>query len=71
MRSFFVCLLAVLATPVTAHPGHLAELAGHGHLLGAAALAAAIALGLLAAKGAKAKPEQDQEDEQEEELQEA
>ncbi|MDF1855197.1 MAG: hypothetical protein P1U48_07055 [Pseudooceanicola sp.] len=30
-----------------AHPGHLAEVAGHGHWLGAAAIGAAIAIGLL------------------------
>ncbi|KZY34842.1 hypothetical protein A3731_18330 [Roseovarius sp. HI0049] len=37
-----------------AHPGHLAEVAGHGHWLGAAAIGAAIAIGLWAGlKGRK------------------
>ena len=40
---------------VEANPGHLAEVAGHDHWLGAAAIGAAIALGLWAAlKGRKA-----------------
>ncbi|OWU86516.1 hypothetical protein ATO6_06870 [Oceanicola sp. 22II-s10i] len=40
--------LALLLSPVAAqaHPGHLTEVAGHGHWLGAAALGAAIAIGL-------------------------
>lgn len=29
-----------------AHPGHLTEVAGHGHWLGAAAIGAAVAIGL-------------------------
>ena len=37
------------AGPVSAHTGHLAEVAGHGHWLGAAAIGAAIAIGLWAA----------------------
>lgn len=38
-----------------AHPGHLIEVAGHGHWLAAGALAAAAALALLVAKGRKSK----------------
>jgi len=46
---------AMFATSATAHTGHLAEAAGHGHWLGAAAVGAAIAIGLWAAtKGRKA-----------------
>ncbi len=42
-------LMALLAgLPAHAHPGHLAEVAGHGHWLGAAAIGAAIAIGLWA-----------------------
>lgn len=52
------------ATPVFAHPGHLIEVAGHGHLLGAAAAGAAILIGIWAAgKGRKkeeAEPESDE-----------
>jgi len=44
--TFPITLLA--ATAAQAHPGHMAEVAGHGHWLGAAALGAAIAIGLWA-----------------------
>ncbi len=46
MRYFLI--FAMLGTPVFAHTGHLAEVAGHGHWLGAAALGGAIAIGLWA-----------------------
>ena len=51
------CLAALLtANAAQAHPGHLAEVAGHGHWLGAAAIGAAIAIGLWkAAKDRKAR----------------
>lgn len=58
----------LFAMPVWAHPGHLAEVAGHGHWLGAAAIGAAIALGALAALKGKKKDATDQaqaEDDQE------
>lgn len=46
----YVCPIAALlsAGAAHAHPGHLAEVAGHGHWLGAAAIGAAIAIGLWA-----------------------
>ncbi len=52
---YVMTMLPVFAgTPAVAHPGHLAEVAGHGHWLGAAALGAAIAIGLWAGlKGRK------------------
>lgn len=40
---------ALAGSAAFAHPGHLAEAAGHGHWLGAAAIGAAIAIGLWAA----------------------
>lgn len=56
MRYFLI--FAVLGGPALAHPGHLAEVAGHGHWLGAAALGAAIAIGLWAGlKGRKSDAE--------------
>ncbi|MEL7254490.1 MAG: DUF6732 family protein [Pseudomonadota bacterium] len=59
----YVLMFAMLGTPVFAHPGHLAEVAGHGHWLGAAALGAAIAIGLYAGlKGRKTKAEDSVED---------
>lgn len=61
-----------VANAAVAHPGHLAEVAGHGHWLGAAALGAAIALGAWQAlKGRKERDEDSEEIEAEDELQEA
>ena len=58
-------LLALAATPAAAHPGHLAEVAGHGHWIGAAAIGLAGAIALWGAlKGAKEKPEEDAEAEE-------
>ena len=67
------CLFALWANALAAHPGHLAEVAGHGHWLGAAALGAAIALGAWAALKGKKHEQSDatEEDLDEEELQEA
>ncbi|MEL6313981.1 MAG: DUF6732 family protein [Pseudomonadota bacterium] len=57
----------LLAAPAYAHPGHLAEVAGHGHWLGAAAIGAAIAIGLvIGLKGRKAREEEVAEAESEE-----
>jgi len=46
----YLCLTVAMAWAgvAQAHPGHLAEAAGHGHWLGAAAIGAAIAIGLWA-----------------------
>jgi len=65
--------LAAVATQAAAHPGHLAEVAGHGHWLGAAAIGAAIALGAWAALKGKKKESSEAEEVEldEEELQEA
>lgn len=46
MRIAIILTALLSGTTAHAHPGHLAELAGHGHWLGAAALGAAIAIGL-------------------------
>ena len=57
-RLLFLIGAAMIGTAAQAHPGHLAEVAGHGHWLGAAAIGAAIAIGLwAAAKGRKAAEE--------------
>lgn len=74
MRYAIIALATLLAGPALAHPGHLAEVAGHGHWLGAAALGAAIAIGLWAGlRGRRdAEAETDAEEETaDEELQEA
>ncbi|MBT9384729.1 hypothetical protein KM176_12745 [Pseudooceanicola sp. CBS1P-1] len=65
-------LLALLPLPAAAHPGHLAEAAGHAHWLGAAALGAALAIAawqLL--RGVKAKSEEDKAQAEGEEAEEA
>lgn len=60
-RTFFVGLaVAVLPTSAFAHGGHLADLAGHSHWVGAAALAgAALIAGVIALKGRKQTEEGD------------
>ena len=65
--------LLLWASAVMAHPGHLAEVAGHGHWLGAAALGAAIALGAWAALKGKKNDESgaDEAEHEDDELQEA
>lgn len=68
-----LCIALMFAGSAHAHPGHLAEVAGHGHWLGAAALGAAIALGALAALKGKKNENSDVEeaDLDDEDLQEA
>lgn len=66
-------VLLLVAGRAEAHPGHLIEVAGHGHWLGAAAIGAAIALGAWAALKGKKDEASDADDAEldEEELQEA
>ena len=45
MRILTVVLM-MLAGAANAHPGHLVDVAGHGHWVGAAAIGLAILLGL-------------------------
>ncbi len=72
MRAYFAILFCLISGPAFAHIGHLGEVAGHGHWLGAAALGAAIALGLWQGQRGKAKSEDEEgEDLSEEEPQEA
>lgn len=58
-------IFAVLATPASAHVGHLGEVAGHGHWIAAGALGAAALAAWLAGKGKKteeAEPETEEAD---------
>ncbi|WP_293441642.1 DUF6732 family protein [Planktotalea sp.] len=73
MKLTLTCMAAVLwANTAMAHVGHLADVAGHGHWIGAAALGAAIALGAWAASKGKKDEASDEDDvEPDEELQEA
>ncbi|MEQ8290842.1 MAG: hypothetical protein RIA08_01455 [Roseovarius sp.] len=59
ISSFMATSVAALmaGAAAEAHPGHLAEAAGHHHWLGAAAVGAAIAIGLWAALKRR-KPEE-------------
>ena len=43
-RTISTLWLSLFAAPAAAHPGHLAELAGHNHWVAGAAIGAAIAL---------------------------
>lgn len=53
-----ICLpFLILATPASAHPGHLADLAGHDHWVAGAAIGAAILIGLWGAIKGKDKEE--------------
>ena len=75
MKSILTFAVVLLwSTAAFAHPGHLLEVAGHGHWLGAAAIGAAIALGAWAALQGKKNACNEAEDEAErddEDLQEA
>ena len=74
MKFAILITASIGASAANAHPGHLAEVAGHGHWLGAAAIGAAIAIGLWGAlKGGKPKASDEDPEAQEEdaELQEA
>jgi len=64
-RLILASLAAVLLpTSAHAHAGHLGELAGHGHWIGAAALAgAALIAGVIALKDRKRKQEEDKAEE--------
>ncbi|NNK78328.1 MAG: hypothetical protein HKP40_06410 [Litoreibacter sp.] len=56
MKALFpACAVVLAASPVTAHVGHLGELAGHGHWVAGAAIGIAAAITLWGAlKGDKA-----------------
>lgn len=52
---FLAFVSAMFTGPAAAHIGHIGEAAGHGHWVGVAALAGAVALGVWA-YGRKRKP---------------
>lgn len=64
LRVFTFVILSAL--PAGAHPGHLAEVAGHGHWIGlaAAGLAAALAAWAWAKAGKQAPEDTAQEDDE-------
>lgn len=61
MKPLLTVLLALGAGPVSAHPTHIIDLAGHNHWLAAAAVAAAAAAALWQAKS---RGEQEADDEE-------
>ncbi len=46
MKTLALPLALLAASPAVAHPGHLADAAGHDHWVAGAAIGAAIAVGL-------------------------
>lgn len=53
--TFITCIAMAAPLPAFAHMGHIAEVAGHGHLIGLGALAAAGVIAGLVARSAKKK----------------
>ena len=71
MTRFLLAITALLATPATAHVGHLGEAAGHDHWVAGIAIGVAIGVSIWGlAKGKKASeeaPEEEIEDDEEKE----
>jgi len=64
MRIFTVVLM-MMAGAANAHPGHIVDVAGHGHWVGAAAIGLAILLGLWGKSKDRDAPEDEEEIEEE------
>ncbi|MEM8731179.1 MAG: DUF6732 family protein [Pseudomonadota bacterium] len=62
MRYLLILIMTTCGQMAIAHPGHLAEVAGHSHWVAAGALVVAGALALLLAKGRKNPEETDAEE---------
>ncbi len=68
MRFFLTLSLVAFGQTAVAHPGHLADVAGHDHWVAGAAIGAAILIGLIGAlKGKKDAEKAEAEPELEEE----
>ena len=60
MRLLVILFATLLAGPAFAHPGHLADVAGHNHWVAGAAIGAAVLAGILGAlKGRKERESED------------
>ncbi len=67
MRYLLTVLMSLASAPVFAHPGHLADLAGHNHWIALGALGIAVLAGIYAGrKKRKGEPEEEIEEETEE-----
>lgn len=64
-RTIPTLALAVTAAPAAAHPGHLADLAGHDHWVAGAAIGLALGIGLWQALKGKKRPSEEAEAEPE------
>ena len=59
MRRFVLAVMLLAGGPAWADPGHLADVAGHSHWLGAAAAGAAAAIAIwIGLKGKAREPEE-------------
>ncbi len=67
MRVALTLYFVVVAGAASAHVGHIGEVAGHGHWIGAAALGLAVLLGLREALKARKDNEAKEADEETEE----
>lgn len=59
MRRTLILMLTTLAPAAQAHPGHLADLAGHDHWAAGAAIGAIVLAGILGALKGKGKSDKD------------
>ena len=67
MRFLLTAFTVSIGTSAAAHPGHLADLAGHDHWVAGAAIGAAILAGIWGAlKGGETKDEPSEEELEEE-----
>ena len=63
MKTYAPLLLALSAGPVAADPGHLTEVAGHGHWIALAALGVAAAVAALAVRKFRGKTDPEEAEE--------
>ncbi len=66
MRTLCVFFALIVPNTAAAHIGHVEELAGHGHLIGLAALGLAGLAAAIGLRGAKDEEDESQEDAQDE-----
>ena len=62
MRRLLSVLLIFASTAVSAHPGHVADLAGHNHWVAGAAIGAAVIIGVWGALKGKRKTDTETEE---------
>lgn len=67
LKPFLTFVFALLAAPALAHPGHIADLAGHDHWVAGAAIGAAIAAAIWGHLKGKKDEEEIEEDAEPEE----